>query len=93
MVVQVYIPTPFRRFTANREQVSVEGETVRAVLDALDRAYPGFDHLVYDRERRVPSHINIYVNDRTIDELAGVETELHDGDRLAVIPALAGGER
>ncbi|MYH41371.1 MAG: MoaD/ThiS family protein [Chloroflexi bacterium] len=93
MPVRVYIPTPFRRFTANREYVSVEGETVRAVLDALDDAYPGFDHLVYDREGRVPAHINIYVNNRAIDELAGVETELSDGDQMAVIPALAGGAR
>ena len=91
--MQVYIPTPFRRFTANRERVSVEGGTVRAVLDALDDAYPGFDHLVYDRERRVPAHINIYVNNRAIEELAGVETELRDGDQMAVIPALAGGDR
>ena len=91
--MQVYIPTPFRRFTANREQVNVEGATVRAVLDALDDAYPGFDHLVYDRERRVPAHINIYVNNRAIEELSGVETELRDGDQMAVIPALAGGDR
>ncbi len=93
MPVRVYIPSPFRRFTANREYVSVEGGTVRDVLDALDAAYPGFDHLVYDRERRVPAHINIYVNNRVIHDLAGVETVLSDGDHVAVIPALAGGAR
>lgn len=93
MTVRVYIPSPFRRFTADREHVSVEGETVRDVLDALDEAYPGFDHLVYDRDRRVPAHINIYVNNRVIHELAGTETALSDGDQMAVIPALAGGAR
>lgn len=93
MPVNVYIPSPFRRFMANRQQVSVEGGTVREVLDALERAYPGFDHLVYDSERRVPTHINIYVNNREIHELAGTETSLSDGDQVAVIPALAGGAR
>jgi adenylyltransferase/sulfurtransferase len=93
MSVSVYIPSPFRPFMANREQVSVEGGTVREVLDALERAYPGFDHLVYDRERRIPTHINIYVNNREIHELAGAETSLSDGDTVAVIPALAGGAR
>ncbi len=93
MPISVYIPSPFRRFTANREYVSVEGGTVREVLDALEQAYPGFDQLVYDRERRIPTHINIYVNNREIHELAGSETSVSDGDQVAVIPALAGGAR
>ena len=93
MAVSVYIPQPFRRFTANREYVEVDGGDVAGVLEAVNARYPGFDMLVYDRERRVPAHINIYVNNRAIDELAGVETELSDGDQMAVIPALAGGAR
>ena len=91
MTVSVYIPTPFRRLTANREYVEVEGENVAEVLDAVNAQYPGFDMLVYDRDRRVPAHINIYVNNREIQELAGTATPVDDGDQVAVIPALAGG--
>jgi molybdopterin/thiamine biosynthesis adenylyltransferase/molybdopterin converting factor small subunit len=91
MAISVYIPSPFRRLTANREYVSVEGASVGEVLDALNTQYPGFDMLVYDDERRVPRHINIYVNNQEIHDLAGVETAVNDGDQVAVIPALAGG--
>ena len=91
MTVSVYIPSPFRRLVANREYVSVEGGSVQEVLEALNARYPGFDNLVYDDARQVPAHINIYVNDQEIHDLAGTETPLRDGDRLAVIPALAGG--
>jgi adenylyltransferase/sulfurtransferase len=91
MPVSVYIPSPFRRLTQNREYVSVEGGTVAEVLDALNARYPGFEMLVYDRERAIPAHINIYVNNQEIHELGGTATELHDGDQLAVIPAVAGG--
>ncbi len=93
MKVSVYIPSPFRRFMANREHVSVEGGTVREVLEALEHAYPGFAHLVYDGEGHVPAHINIYVNNCAIHDLAGTDTLLSDGDQVAVIPALAGGVR
>ena len=91
MTVSVYIPTPFRRLTANREHVLVEGANVAEVLDAVNAEYPGFDLLVYDQERKVPAHINIYLNNQEIQALQGVETVVVDGDQLAVIPALAGG--
>jgi adenylyltransferase/sulfurtransferase len=47
--------------------------------------------LVYDQQRQVPAHINIYLNNQEIQALQGVETAVADGDQLAVIPALAGG--
>src|SRR5688572_22310476 len=91
MAVSVYIPSPFRWLTQNREHVSVDGSNVGEVLDALNSRYPGFDNLVYDSEREIPSHINIYVNNREIHELSGTATEVQDGDQVAVIPAMAGG--
>ena len=91
MPINVYIPSPFRRITANRENVTVEGDTVGEVLDAVERAYPGFANLVYDGEHRVPTHINVYLNNTEIHDLDGIETAVRDGDQIAVIPALAGG--
>ncbi len=91
MSISVYIPSPWRRLTASREYVTVEGESVAEVLSALNDECPGFDMLVYDRDGRVPQHINIYVNDQEIQDLDGTGTRLQDGDRMAVIPALAGG--
>ena len=92
MAIEVYIPSPFRRLTANREYVSVEGESVAQVLAALNERYPGFEHLVFDDHGQIPAHINIYVNNQEIHDLDGVETRLRDGDQIAVIPALAGGQ-
>ncbi len=91
MTVSVYIPSPFRWLTQNHEHVSVDGNNVAEVLDAVNARYPGFDNLVYGQDREVPSHINIYVNNREIHELGGTATELSDGDQVAVIPAMAGG--
>ena len=63
------------------------------VLDALERAYPGFANLVYDEEHHVPTHINVYLNNTEIHELDGIATAVQDGDQIAVIPALAGGSQ
>jgi len=91
VAVSVYIPSPFRKLTANRDYVAVEGSNVAEVLDAVNAQYPGFDMLVYDAEGRIPQHITIYLNNQAIHEMDGTSTQVKDGDQVAVIPALAGG--
>ena len=36
MSVEVYIPTPFRRATNNKDKVSVDAQDVRGLLDELE---------------------------------------------------------
>ncbi len=91
MAVSVYIPTPFRKLTGNRQQVEAEAGTVAQVLANVDRQYPGFHQLVFGSGSEVPAHINIYVNKQEISSLDGIETRVNDGDEVAVIPAMAGG--
>ncbi len=91
MAISVYIPTPFRKLTGNRQQVEAEGANVAEVLANVEKQYPGFRQLVFGSGDAVPAHINIYVNKQEIGSLNGVETRVHDGDEVAVIPAMAGG--
>lgn len=91
MSVQVYIPTPFRRATNNKDKVSVEAESVKAMLDELEGRFGGLRGLVRNDEGEVHDHVNIYVNEEAIESLDGLATALKDGDEVAIIPALAGG--
>jgi len=91
MGVTVYIPTPFRRATGNRDRIAVGAADVRALLDELEKSYGGLKGLVRDEGGAVHSHINIYVNSEAIEALDGLSTPLKDGDEVAIIPALAGG--
>lgn len=91
MPVTVYIPTPFRRATSNRDRIEVRSGDVAAALDELEAAYGGLRGLVRDEQGEVHRHIAIYVNSEAIDALGGLQTPLRDGDEVAIIPALAGG--
>ena len=92
MSVQVYIPTPFRRATSNKAQVSVEAQNVGALLDGLEAQYAGLKGLVRNEQGEVHHHVNIYVNSEAIESLGGLSTTLKDGDEVSLIPALAGGQ-
>lgn len=91
MAVTVYIPTPFRRATSNRDRIEVRPGDVTAALDELEAAYGGLRGLVRNERGELHRHIAIYVNSEAIDALGGLGTRLKDGDEVAIIPALAGG--
>jgi len=91
MTVTVYVPTPFRRVTNNKDRVNVEADSVAEALDDLENTYQGLRGLVRTEDGDVHPHINIYVNSEAIEALQGLGTPLKDGDELTIIPALAGG--
>ena len=90
-MVSVYIPTPFRRATANRDRVEVAAPDVAGLLDELERAFTGLKGLVRNERGQVHAHVALYVNGEAIDALHGLATKLKDGDEVAIVPAIAGG--
>lgn len=91
MAVSVYIPTPFRRATNNKDRVEVEAGDVRQLLDRLEADFHALKGLVRNERGEVHPHVNVYVNSEAIEALQGLGTPLRDGDEVAIIPALAGG--
>jgi sulfur-carrier protein len=91
MAVQMYIPTPFRRATNNQDRVTLEAGDVREALERLEARFAALRGLVRNESGEVHAHVNIYVNNESIDDLQGLGTVLKDGDEVSIIPALAGG--
>ncbi|MBX7192821.1 MAG: MoaD/ThiS family protein [Sandaracinaceae bacterium] len=91
MPIKVQIPTPLRTLTQGKDEVRVEGATVRAVIDALEASYPGLkDRLVDDKGVR--RFVNIFLNEEEdIRFLDALDTVVSDGDSLQIVPAIAGG--
>ena len=88
----VYIPTPLRRTTGGQSKVEAAGRSMRALLDALERTYPGIRQQLCDETGEVRSFINIFVNGTEIRQLEGLSTPVQDGDEVSIIPAMAGGQ-
>jgi molybdopterin converting factor small subunit len=91
MSVQVYIPTPFRRATNNKDRVEARPGDVAALLDELESTFGALKGLVRNEAGEVHHHVNIYVNSEAIESLQGLRTPVKDGDEVTIIPAMAGG--
>ena len=90
MSVQVQVPQIFRKHTGGVKTVVVQGKTVQEVLENLDKAYPGLRDRLLDGKGLHP-FVNIYRNDEDIRFLGYLETEVHEGDIISILPAVAGG--
>lgn len=84
----VRIPTPLRSYTAQRTRVEATGATVAEVMADLDRQFPGIAFRVIDEQRRLRTHMKIFVNDESVRELT---TPVAEGDELTIMQALSGG--
>jgi len=91
MSVKVRIPTPLRKITGDKEEVSAEGTNVSEVLGDLEKNHPGLKARICEEDGTLRRFVNIYVNDEDIRFKGNMETELKDGDELSIIPAIAGG--
>jgi sulfur-carrier protein len=91
MSVQVRVPTPLRRFTGGAEEVNANGATVAALVNNLEKNYPGIKERICDEEGRVRRFVNIFVNGDDIRFLSNLDTAVKDGDEVSIVPAIAGG--
>ncbi|MFO0616651.1 MAG: MoaD/ThiS family protein [Polyangiaceae bacterium] len=86
----VRIPTPLRTLTKGEDEVRASGATVAEVIEDLERNYPGMRDRLLD-EKGVRRFINVFVGEEDIRFLDGLATALRAGDRVTIVPAIAGG--
>ena len=91
MSVQIRIPTPLRRHTDEQAQVEVTAGEVSEALEALFGQCPALRSQILGEDGRVRNYVNLFLNGEDIRFLEGLKTPLSDGDQLAIVPAIAGG--
>jgi molybdopterin converting factor small subunit len=86
--LKVVLPTPLAEYTAHRREVEAQGATLAALLEDLDRRFPGIRFRIVDEQDAVRPHIKIFVNRAQESRL---ERRLEDRDEVLVVAALSGG--
>lgn len=91
MAIKVRIPTPLRKLTNGSDEVTAEGSNISAIIEDLEKNYPGLKERICEPDGKLRRFVNIYLNDEDIRFKKNMETELKDSDELSIIPAIAGG--
>lgn len=91
MSIRVRVPTPLRKFTSGADEVDAQGSSVAAVVDDLEKKFPGIKERICDETGKIRRFVNVYVNGDDIRFLQNLETALKEGDSISIVPAIAGG--
>jgi len=91
MPVTIEIPTAFRRFTEGAPKYDCSAATVAEALNRLTAQFPALSRHVRDEGGQIRQFLNVYLNEEDIRFLGGEACALKEGDRVLLVPSIAGG--
>jgi len=84
----VLVPSQLHAYTGGASRVEAKGASIVAVLDDLDRQFPGLKFRIVDEQARVRPHMRLFVGR---DAARDIRAPLAPGDELLIFGALSGG--
>lgn len=85
------IPTPLRAYTSGQSDVNVKGANISEVLTDLTSQYPTLKPHLFNDSGDLRPFVNLFIGEHNIKDLQGVDTAVKDGDKIMLIPSIAGG--
>jgi len=85
------IPTPLRAYTSGQSDVNVKGANISEVLTDLTSQYPTIKPHLFNDSGDLRPFVNLFIGEHNIKDLQGVDTAVKDGDKILLIPSIAGG--
>ncbi len=92
MPVEVKFFANFREIVGQKK-VTMSANSVQDLLLKIKDEYSELNQEIFSdlESAELKDFVNVMVNGRRIDMLEGTETELEDGDTVAIFPPVAGG--
>jgi molybdopterin synthase sulfur carrier subunit len=94
MKVEVRFFTSLREITGKKKELVQlqNATTVEELLTGLSKKYgKEFIEYLYNEEEKVHTYLSILVNGKSTNVLQGLDTELKEGDTVAILPPVGGG--
>jgi molybdopterin converting factor small subunit len=85
------IPTPLRAYTNGESNVTVNGSNISEALTDLTTQYPALKPHLFTDGGELRAFVNLFVGESNIKDLQGIGTPIKDGDKIMLIPSIAGG--
>jgi molybdopterin converting factor small subunit len=87
----VRFPAVMKYYVNNQVEFFVPAATVKEVVDQVIEQYPSIKFHLVDSEGNLRKHFNVFVNGIHIRDLNGMNTPLHEEDKVILMASAAGG--
>ena len=74
------------------EETIEEGATIGDLIRKLASEHQAFGDIIFDTKTdKLSGYVMIVLNDRIVEALKGLDTNIKDGDIIRLLPVIAGG--
>ena len=74
------------------EETIEEGATIGDLIRKLGNEHQAFGDIIFDTKTdKLSGNVMIVLNDRIVEALKGLDTNIEDGDIIKLLPVIAGG--
>ena len=85
----IWIPPLLQKFTNGENQIEIDGNSIRQVIEELEKRYPGIKPRICDSEGKIRTEIAVAVDGEVAQ--TGVRTPVDPRSEIHFLPALSGG--
>ena len=90
-MVMVRIPVALLQYTGNESELRIDAYTLEEALSKLNTRFPGLSAFIVNESGQLRRYVNIFVNEQDIRSGDGMKIKLKEGDRVSIVPVVAGG--
>jgi molybdopterin converting factor small subunit len=87
----VFIPAVLRANVGGVKSLELDGDSVRAVVDALVSKHPSLGSQLLTGDGDLNRFVNVYINGQDVRFMDGLDTPVAPADEVRLFPAMAGG--
>jgi molybdopterin synthase sulfur carrier subunit len=92
--ISVHISGHLKNYIGEKKEVRVSGAgDIVQLVYRLNEMFPGIRDRILDDQDKPREYVNIFVNGENVKDGAGEKTILNDGDKVHLLPSIAGGQR
>jgi sulfur-carrier protein adenylyltransferase/sulfurtransferase len=93
LTARVQLPAVLREYTAGHGEVVVDAADVHGALAQLAERHPLLRRHLYTDAGDVRGYVRVFLNELDIRDLDdGMSSPVRDGDRILIVPSIAGGD-
>ena len=85
------IPSPLRPYADGVSEMEVQAENVGQAIEELTAKYPALHAHLFSENGELRPFVNLFLNEEDVRHLQGNNTLLKEGDKLMILPSIAGG--
>ena len=87
----VRFPAAMKYYVNNQTEFFVPAATVQEVVNQVIEQYPSIKFHLVDSGGNLRKHFNVFVNGTHVRDLNGMDTRLHEDDKVILMASAAGG--